>query len=358
MDRKGLLTVEAAITIPVFICVIASIIFFIKIIYVQEIMQHAIAETANEISTYSYIYSISGIQELNDKTTEELGKSRAKLNEQTGTLIDTYDCFSAAGEILSNPKEELKLVAFAFAQSGVEGMKTELVLRPLARASLAKYIGNGSLEETDKRLKKLNVVDGFEGLDFSQSKLFEDKKNIDLIVKYKMKLILPISLMPELCFVQRVKVKAWLDGEDGDEKETTEENVWALRDLERGKRIQQIYGRNLPEYFKTITKFENGTATLVTSINLNAKTYQEDNRKVAYLINKAASDLAKFKSDRETVDKNGKSKEYYVDSKDIRERCLIVVIPKGTRTEKLEKIFGECTQKAKQSGVILSIEEL
>lgn len=53
-----------------------------------------------------------------------------------------------------------------------------------------------------------------------------------------------------------------------------ESGVWKLNPLERGRRIEQAFGHNLPGNFPTIDRFENGIATSIKSIDLDAAAYQ------------------------------------------------------------------------------------
>jgi len=62
--KDGSLTVEAAISLPLFMCVFLSIAFFMKVVYIHNNVQYAINGAANEVATYSYLYSISGLQKV------------------------------------------------------------------------------------------------------------------------------------------------------------------------------------------------------------------------------------------------------------------------------------------------------
>ena len=399
--HRGSVTVEAAIALPAFICAVVAIAFILKVIYVQEMIQHAISETADEIASCIYIYTATGLQTLHDTANEGLEEGREKVGTQLKTLVNTYDCFTSfpkevkqkigetaknistvnidgtiddfneisqsaeelkngledtqkiTDEIANNPKQELKYIITALAKEGLEDIKAELILKPLTKACLAKYLKYKEGEDISERLKKLNIAGGFEGLDFSDSSLFDDGKNINIVVKYTIKAPIPFNILPKIPIVQRVKVKAWLDGEN-EEKE----DVWSLGNLERGRKIQKMYGRNLPDNFKTITKFENGMATLVSSINLNADTYKNKPRIVLTEVKKAIKDLRDFEKDRKTKDENGRTVEYYVEAKDIKFRRVIIVIPRGSRNADYNKVLEECKKNAQQNNTELTIDEL
>jgi len=67
--------------LPLFMCVFLSIAFFMKVVYIHNNVQYAINGAANEVATYSYLYSISGLQKVNDaitETTDEYGTTASE----------------------------------------------------------------------------------------------------------------------------------------------------------------------------------------------------------------------------------------------------------------------------------------
>ena len=68
--------------------------------------------------------------------------------------------------------------------------------------------------------------------------------------------------------------------------------VWKLHPFERGQQIEQALGHNLPSNFPTIDRFENGIATSIKSVDLDAATYLTDatlNRTLIGYVDKAAA---------------------------------------------------------------------
>ena len=121
-----------------------------------------------------------------------------------------------------------------------------------------------------------------------------------------------------------------------------------------------MYGRNLPKNFKTITKFDDktGIATFVKSIDLNSDTYQQNPKTVEYTVNKCINALADFEKDTIKKDENGKTIQYDLSSEQIKQRELIIVIPKGTKNEKFNKTFEQCEAKAQSRNIKLVFDEL
>lgn len=382
---KGSLTVESAIIMPVFICVILSFALFIKIVYTQCIIQHAINETANELAVYSYLYSVSGIQKLHDDAKDKLEEKSKLAQEQINDTVEVINVLSNAKEIignnkdtdidtlvsdikeikelsnealekgkelkekletaLKNPKDQVISFASLLAQGAFEDLKGALA-SPIIRFMCKKHIETGQID-ADSRLKSLGVVDGLSGLDFSETRILSDKENIDIIVRYKVEPALPINYLPNLYFVQRAKVRAWLDG-DGKKPNAVESkpdstNLWKLDRNERTKKILEQEGKETPQDI-AIHKYNDGDVIDVTSINLSDKTYSTKSA-VKSRINLSIRKLAEFK---------------HKDYPDIKSRTLIVIIPENSlekREDVKQLLTGECLEYAKKKNVILKYKE-
>ncbi|HOQ01205.1 MAG TPA: TadE/TadG family type IV pilus assembly protein [Acetivibrio clariflavus] len=385
---KGALTVEATIIMPLFICVILSFALFIKIVYTQNIIQHAINETANELAVYSYLYSVSGLQKLHDNVKDKLEENSKPAEEQINSIVDTLNYLNNAKDAvkkaykdlnnndleklesdledikdlskevalkgkdlkdkleiaLKNPKDQVIAYASLLANGAFEDLKGELAA-PVVRLMCKKHIGSDEID-ADKRLKSLGVVNGLSGLDFSETKILNDKKNIDIIVRYKVESGLPINFLPDLYFIQRAKVRAWLNGDgktpvavDSEPaSEPASENFWELDPLERAKRIHELENADMP------VNYNEGDIIDVTTINLSDKSYATTNG-VKYRIYLSIRKLAEFT---------------HKDYPDIKSRTLIVIIPEKSLEARpdVEKLLKEdCMEYAKKHNVILKYKE-
>lgn len=410
--KDGSLTVEAAIILPFFIMIILTIAFFIRVVHTQNIVQYAINQTANELSTYSYIYSATGVQKLHDdtKTTldegenvfnnyaseitssfEALNSSKPEIEanaeklangdlnniDSIETLLQTINEKKEAGEVLvdelgnakaevvnlkntlteisKDPKAALMSVGCVLANGAFEEVKTYLAT-PIIKTLIRKHFKTVSESDENKRLLNLHVDGGFEGLDFSESSIFKDKQSIDIIVRYKIKTFL---FLPDVYIIQRAKVRAWLDGngsrvEPKEETETTEvatSSVWDMNSFtDRGKEIQKLEGRNLPDNFPVITKHDgSGNVEKVISINLDDSTYQKPSNVKSKILS-AARDLSSF---------NGAEHAGTVISgEDIKSKKLVVIVPEGTVSEELAAVLEDLKKNNEESlGITIEIKE-
>jgi len=363
--RKGSITVEASIALPIFISVAVSIVFFIKVVTVHEIIQHGIAGAAHELSVISYMYHVSGLQEVHDTVRDGMKTKAEVFESRVATAFDAYKDLSlddeaaeAVRDVIENPMEELKNIACVFAKGEFEDIKTEVCI-PAVELLMQKYLKTEGLSDVDKRLRELNIADGFKGLDFSQSSFFYDENNdIDIIVQYKMNIPVPIKVFPPLLMVQRATVKAWL-GDDSiyaypgnSDEDGQGDDIWSLGNFQRGMKLRAIFGANLPHNFPGISKFDSGTATLIKSMDLTANTYQHEEavrKKVAEYV----EELAEYQGQEQPWGKSG----IVIKKEDIRSRCLLLVIPKNPAAPGVKEALSECARDAAARGVDLRVVE-
>lgn len=387
-DRKGAMTVEAALILPLVLCAFFTVVFIIKTVCTFGLIQHAIDETASEIAASSYIYHISGIRDIHDTVRDGINDRSSEISGQIGSVIDAYDALSSigssvrnrgpkgvqddikaiqdakhsfseifeqSGHIMSDPLDELKSIAFYIAGGAFDDIKTQLYL-PVVRLYMKKYLASEAYPDADSRLRALGVVNGFSGLDFSSSSFLADRdENIDIVVRYRVKLPLPFRFYDDMEFVQRAKVKAWMGG---DEKTgvldrsnvTEEEDIWSLSNFQRGLKIRRKFGANLPGNFPVIAKFESGKAVMIKSMDLTAASYQtaaNTERTLKGYIN----ELSGYKGQ----EKPWGSDNIVIRESDIAQKELLLIIPGNDAGEANNAVLDNMKEYARSKGVSLVV---
>ena len=374
-SAQGTLTLEACIAYTCFAFVMFTLLLLIKIIFTYGVVQHAINQAAKEFASYSYLYALtlqdvdkamgeatSAGQEYFNKSADQLattysaasslmGSAAAAVNEisegdisalsnslqsATASLGDLQDSLPGTKEtlagIISDPKKAFMSLVGVLAVGVSENTKT-LICAEIVRAMSVEFIDyqEGTAAGADERLRKLRVIGGLRGLDFSASRFFPNGgMDIDIVVCYSIDPLVPLKLLPDLNLVNRVYIKGWGRGyfsSTGDSKE--EENkeitnsIWNdANDLNRGTTLQKEAGlRNLPRNFPVFSAFENGIATSSMSIDLRAKTYQTQSQLNTLIINRCK------KINEFTEATNG---GVTLTSKDITQRELVIIIPPST----------------------------
>jgi hypothetical protein len=359
-SNKGSITVEAAVVVPIFLFVIISITFLIRVVYTHEIIQHALDETANEMAVASYIYHISGLQDIHDSVGDGM-ENRSREAEALisgvfqvyGDLRDLYDSSHKVYEASENLLEILKSIAILALNEKFEDIKTEICI-PFVKLRMGDYLKKRGTTDINQRIRNLNIAGGLDELDFSRSSFFEDSSNdIDLIVQYKIQLPVPLKVIPDFLMIQRATARAWLGGDEAYkvQDQSEQEDIWSLDNFQRGRKIREIFGGNLPLSFPVISRFDSGKAVMIKSMDLTAKTYQDAltvEEKIESYINK----LYKFRGQEEPWG----SKGIVIREIDISSKELILAIPGNPIKPDVEIALETCRIRASVKGIALKIE--
>lgn len=350
-NDKGSMTLEACIVLPLFLCIIISIIFLIKLTYTHELIQHAINETAEEIASTAYIYQVSGLRDLHDTAQNGIGGRTEGLKENVENI---FGILKSLGGDDALPLDQFEDAANFIAGGAFNSMKTEL-LTPFTRLIMEKYIAEGSGVSADDRLRSLNVKEGLQGMDFSQSGFFKDEEeNIEIVVSYEVSLPVPIKIFPEFKVVQRAAVKAWMSGDEPPETNNIDSeanDVWSLSNLERGKKIRTIFGANLPFSFPVIAKFDGGRAVMIKSMDLTAKSYH-DTFNICKVLDEYIGELAEYNG-QETPWGSGK---IIIENEEINSKQLLLVIPGNQLPPATQELLDKYVASASSKKIELKIE--
>lgn len=378
-SKKGSVTVEASLALPIFIGAVLSIAFLIKLVYVQEVVQHAINGAAYEMAATGYVYYISGIKGINDtinsglESGENAVKSQASsvsnllddIGKLTGDSKDTSDetggfemiktvksdftnAINSKNGILENPLTFLKNVACMISAGAFEDLKTELCI-PVTKLYLKKYFTQGGNIDFNKRLRFMNIAGGIDGFNLSSSHFFEDSNdNIDITVRYKLELPIPFRIIPAIEMEQRAVQRAWTSGDAGSAASNKNQSggVWSLGNLERGQIIRQTFGANLPFEFPVIASFDSGTATMIKSMDTTAAYYQ-DSENLKEKIMGYIKELKDFKG--------GKHGETEVMGSSINQKVLKLIIPENELTSGNQSALDECARLSEANGIRIKI---
>lgn len=253
-NDKGSLTVEATLTLSIFLMVYITILFIMRIVFAYGVVQHALNQTAKEFSTYSYYYAVSGLADINGTIQSSTAGGISNFNQNVSNIVDVYDKFSELGNavteagssaasgdvnaaissvnsiegtysdfqnsfnsakgtiqsIADDPVAAIKSVGSVFLNGGNEAAKS-FICGELSRSLMAKYISGSGYDAANTRLANLCVEGGLDGIDFSASSFWSSggENDIQLVACYTIKPILPIRVIDEINLVNKIKVRGW-----------------------------------------------------------------------------------------------------------------------------------------------------
>lgn len=358
--EKGALTIEASISYPIFLMIIVTMLYIMRIVYVHGLIQHAVSQTAKELSMYTYIYQVTGLNETYQDLKDSVSGRTEQFNQDVENVVSLYESFSSGNfsgsyEGTTNPVEILKNIGSAMLGEGSAELNKqffEAVVRPLMEG----YIGADSKgNSANSRLKALRVIGGTEGLDLSSSSFFDDGMTVDIVVCYTIDPLFPVNIMPEMNMTNRACVRG-MSGKSVFERKTgekeSERSVWDQRsDLDRGKEIQKQQNvRNLPDNFPVFSAFDpsSGTATAEMSIDLREDSYQE----VSGLKGTVRRKCSKIQN-YETKTREGVT----VKKEDIRQKVLIIYIPSSTKDRNIDRSkYEQAIEEVRRSYPDIQIE--
>lgn len=212
MEKKGTdrgsLTVEALLFLIPFMLAFLTVVNAGRFVQTEMLMHHAITQTAKQISAYGYVLTKTKVTETMINT----NKKSAEFKEETQKTVDYVKKFSdsvsdfAAGgdlqdvidsrdeaqtqlsEYFSDP-DALASGVMSVMKSGMENSVKTYLVGELAKASIKNSVGKIT-DDVDTYLENVGIVDGLDGLDFSQSKwmsVTEGKGDVKIVVTYTMK---------------------------------------------------------------------------------------------------------------------------------------------------------------------------
>lgn len=210
-QEKGSLTVETAIFLSLFIVFFVSMMNIVQIVRAQTLLQHAVSQTAKEISQYSYILTKTGIVKASNETyvkaegftndiesvANDVTKISGAINEvaSTGDIVSSANTIKQAATNMSgtlegyfdNPKNILAGV-LAVGKNEIQGTAKAAVIGGISRCRIKTHLAaDGS--DPNERLISLGVINGINGIDFSESKWFSNgNQDLIIVAKYRMKI--------------------------------------------------------------------------------------------------------------------------------------------------------------------------
>ena len=233
--EQGMMTVEAVLSLVPFIMVILGIISFTDIYRVHNKIQYAMYQVGSELSGYTYFYEALGLRSADlglksdiDAQTESVDTAINHISDFVGDInslsTSSMESGQAVGEDISefasDPKSLLRGVVYLGIEAG-ENTGKQMLISWLGGGMMEKYLDESylpsSARDADTFLRKCGVIDGLSGLDYSNSRLFQDSgyRLIDLVVEYDLEIhMFKLFLKdPTIHVSQRVTIPAWLDGD-------------------------------------------------------------------------------------------------------------------------------------------------
>lgn len=272
-NQKGAVTIEATISLTTFLFFFIMIYSIITICRAQAHIQIAINNTAKEISQYSYIYGMTGLDSTMSEFYSKAGEDQSKANGFIGNVSDTFNAIQsglgdahdavAAGDVESalqqlqnaadgakdssedaakaledaakNPQQLLFGMARIIGSNSLDLAKSRLIAAPIARGLVKKHLKRSESDTAEAFCKSVGIMPKesaspdekyFKGLDFTRSTLFPyGSDEITIAVTYKIRLVQLLPVDIPFTITQTAVTKGWLHGDKSVSNKSNEEKI-------------------------------------------------------------------------------------------------------------------------------------
>ena len=261
-NSLGAVTVEATIALTAFLFLFIMIYSLVNICRAQAKVQVALNNVAKEISQYSYLYGLTGMDQSMARFQGKAQDTKGQVNQFTSDAITVFEDIQHLGDSVSsveinnvddvmskwdqistdadqakkdidtvknklesmaeNPQELMFGLARLMASEAWEAMKTYAIAEPVCRALIKRNLKRNQNDTADAFCQSVGIVKGsylgkessFNGISFAHSEIFPyGSDDIILVATYKVKLLQLLPVKIELDITQMARTKGWLHGD-------------------------------------------------------------------------------------------------------------------------------------------------
>lgn len=212
-SEEGAVIIEATLSLTFFMFAILTIYSMFHVSMAQARIGAALNAAAKEISQYSYVYDLTGLNKKQANLAANGGAAESILSDNLSEINGLYSAFQgiagAALDIASNPDNTESFLYYVLNQ-GIDQAKGSAA-GELARLLMKKHFGSNP----DKFLKGLGIENGMKGLSFMKTRIFKDGEEADILldVRYQVTVVKLLDIDMKLNFEQCAKTRAWIGSE-------------------------------------------------------------------------------------------------------------------------------------------------
>lgn len=255
-NEKGAIIVEAIIAFTVYIFAVFTILSIIDICYTQARVSVALNSAAKDLSKYSYLYYKFGLDEAQMKLNETASESKSRADATLDGIGDLMDAFTdienadnleelkggingvseagsslgdtakeTANALADDPKAFMVGMAALAGEELAETGKAKVMAQLMGRAFMEKNLLGFEGDTADAFLKRHNVKEGIDALDFTGSMFMYGGKSEDiiLVVSYDIHILQLFNNDVSFKIKQTAKTRAWGNGVNNAAEESTED---------------------------------------------------------------------------------------------------------------------------------------
>lgn len=334
--EEGTYTIEAAISLTIFIFAYIIIVSLATTARVEGITQYALNQTAKEISQYCYIADRAGFSASKMKPTASQSEKMNQADDVIEAIGELMNIGSSTGQNMAqnlksgdlsasikgvqnnimainsgvqnvfskvqnfasdNPIASVKVLLSGIGKEVIGNAASRVIGIALCKTLMPKYITSNTARANEV-LEKLGIEGGFNGINFGMSTVLWDGRSINLVCIYQIKL--PGLLGERHINVQQsASTAAWY-------KETSLEE--AAKSVPSGS----IWNEgNYGSKFVSLYKSENGGIAVKSGIGIDGYKQSENTFVEIHAMNIFSKSYSEIKKDADGTSQDGEKAQNY-----------------------------------------------
>ncbi len=208
--QEGAVVIEATISLTTVMFLIVTILSIVNICLVQAKISTLTHGIAKDISNYTYIYTLMGLNEKEAAISAKADYSRKTLDSLGDIASDSTQVFGKISELSKTvmDKEFWESSLALVAQGGLDTVKGDVVDDLCKLAARKRLASMGT--DADAYLRHLGIESGVGGLNFERSEVCSGGgDDIKIIVEYEVHLLKLLGVDFKFRFEQCAYTKTW-----------------------------------------------------------------------------------------------------------------------------------------------------
>lgn len=183
-SQRGAITLEACVSVLTFVILLLFLSSLFVMFMAQNVTSHAVLQTSQSLSLDAHI-----IESLIKKDDGKIGTVSDHVSDYVAKLFGSSE---------NNPY----YVSDTYWYNGGSEQ-----IEPAVRTRFIGYLAGGDEEKADELLTNLNVVEGLDGLDFSQSYVEDDV--LYIVLKYELQYDFNLWGIGNVAVEQHASARLW-----------------------------------------------------------------------------------------------------------------------------------------------------
>lgn len=213
-NQEGAIVVEATISLTTFMFLVVTILTIVNICLVQAKMGTLVHGVAKDISNYTYIYTMTGLNEREQVISGKADYARNGLETVKENSTDAFSAIESIGNVAMDSEFWNSMLSL-LTEGGIQEGKA-IVIDKICKSAAEKRLETAE-KSADAFLIGMGIEDGIAGLDFKDSSFCAGGgDDITIVVSYKVHIIKLLGVDFEFNFEQCAATKTWCAASGGD----------------------------------------------------------------------------------------------------------------------------------------------